>query len=830
MGLLIRFLLKNMAERKMRTFLVLFSIAVTSALFFASGAVTDTMMKMTEDRYKQISGAAELVIQPKADSAADQFISLTGTSEVKNETDFIIGTLQGSALYSPNKEDMTYAAVLGISFEDLKLLNPVSIYQQSGIEPFEGDKVLISKKTAKKFSLNAGDSIELEIAGSTKKYTVAGLCNPKGLFIDESRGTFMIMPRETLDTLYNAGDKVNTIYVKLKDPQQLQSIMDELAGSYKDCSIREPYDKKDLGQGATPYKLVSMLVIFMGVFIVFTSFKVIALERLPVVGTFRSIGATRKTTNRMLLLESLLYGVIGGIAGCVLGIGALYIMAVVSNPNRVAGLQVTISYKNIQFVYTFVFAVVMSLASAWIPAAGISKIPLKDVILNTMQRVVRKKKLIVITSVLMLAASLVMPRIIPQSPMLILIIDDICMVMALTSVILLVPYLTQVVSGVLERIFPLIFGNAGMLAAKNIRGNKSLINNITLLTIGISSLLLIYSINYSAAKEVANVYANTTRFDITMSYRQADDDFVGSLKSIDGIGSVSGNYEMYGVEVPDRSQYINCLYGIDKKTYLEFWNVQFPGDSIKKLEQLDTGRNVLLSNIMREKFNVSEGNIITLDLVHSKQKYKVTGFFDTVLNNGNMALISGDNMKRDGDYSGYSNLYIKTKTDADKVKTILRGKYGKDILNIMTLKEQLKANQEGLGSVFAILIGFSQLAMLIGVIGVINNLIVCFIERKRYFAVYRSVGMSKRMLGKMLIIESVTSGFLGAVFGLLAAIAMLNIIPFILKLMLGPIKMHYSLPVFIWTLASGMIIMFAASVIPVLKSSKMSIVQSIKYE
>ena len=58
----------------------------------------------------------------------------------------------------------------------------------------------------------------------------------------------------------------------------------------------------------------------MSIFIIYSSYKVITLDRLPVIGTFRSTGATQKMVTGILLLESLLYGCVGGFAGIPLGI------------------------------------------------------------------------------------------------------------------------------------------------------------------------------------------------------------------------------------------------------------------------------------------------------------------------------------------------------------------------------------------------------------------------------------------------------------------------------------------------------------------------------
>lgn len=61
----------------------------------------------------------------------------------------------------------------------------------------------------------------------------------------------------------------------------------------------------------------------MSVFTIYSSYKVIILDRLPVIGTFRSIEATQKTVTRILMLGSVFYGCIGGTIGIPIGIGVL---------------------------------------------------------------------------------------------------------------------------------------------------------------------------------------------------------------------------------------------------------------------------------------------------------------------------------------------------------------------------------------------------------------------------------------------------------------------------------------------------------------------------
>ena len=77
-------------------------------------------------------------------------------------------------------------------------------------------------------------------------------------------------------------------------------------------------------------------------------------------------------------------------------------------------------------------------------------------------------------------------------------IDNIC------SRITYVPFITSF----LLKFFKtgVIFGNEGILAVKNLKDNKNIFNNISLLAIGISVILMINMIKYSVGIEVLNAY------------------------------------------------------------------------------------------------------------------------------------------------------------------------------------------------------------------------------------------------------------------------------------------------------------------------------------
>ena len=85
---------------------------------------------------------------------------------------------------------------------------------------------------------------------------------------------------------------------------------------------------------------------------------------------------------------------------------------------------------------------------------------------------------------------------------------------------------------------------------------------------------------------------------------------------------------------------------------------------------------------------------------------------------------------------------------------------------------------------------YAQLALLVGLIGIINNLAASFLERKRSFALLRCVGMSRKGLNRMLLTEAAVMGLSGVVFGILTAVVMSRTIPSIVLPMWGKVSVH----------------------------------------
>ena len=195
------------------------------------------------------------------------------------------------------------------------------------------------------------------------------------------------MPLNTLNSLYNARGRVDTVYLKLLNPAKKHRFIYLLSKDYSRYTVKEPFTeweiKRQTDRIATPVVIITVILSFMCVYIIHTTFKIIVLERLPVIGTFRSIGAERNTTNIILLLESLAYGITGGLSGCGLGIGLLYLITILSGSSVTAGSNIQMNITALQLLFTIGTAILLATAGSIIPIIKAVRISIKDIVLGS---------------------------------------------------------------------------------------------------------------------------------------------------------------------------------------------------------------------------------------------------------------------------------------------------------------------------------------------------------------------------------------------------------------------------------------------------------------
>ncbi len=831
MKIFIKFLLRNILEKKLRTLMILFSIVLSTALVFSTLAISGTVKEMMTSQLRKYTGSSEIVIQKNPQSLGSPFFELKEINEFDDKMDYMIGNIQGFALYPEDSEQQVHLA--GFTLEDLETLYNVSFTELDESQTFSNNKAIIGEGEANKLGVTIGDTIELMINQQTESFTIMGIAKPEGIFRYDGENLSIIVPKDTLASIYDASGKVNTIYIKTNDIE-VNDLIDLLVEKYQDeddfmvrTTITTLQIEQSTGSLTSTFSLMLIVVVFISIFIIYTAFKVITMERLPIVGTFRSIGATKKMTDIVLLGESFIYGVIGGVLGCLLGVGILNIMinSMAYNPYTGVTSEVTLVFGFEHFLISFLCALILSVFSALFPIIKVSKMPVRNIVLNQIKVVSENKKIRFTMGLILLIAPYLILILLDRPS---IIICGLCIILVGCAIVMLVPLVTKYFVYVFEKVNQFIFKNEGALAAKNLRDNKGIIQNITLLTIGIASLILVNAVTQSIMEEVVNVFSDA-KFQLIFQHEKADETYENQLRQIEGIDDVNGNYTALNVKVADRNDYIGFVWGVDAVHYFKFWDFEFNRHHNELFNELSEGRNVIISEIIRNKLELEMNDLLTLVMNNQEVSFKVIGFCNSPLNNGNFIFMDENYLKQDAKINYMTDIMIKTNHPKDVIERIKTTFQGENI-NIMDMDEQKQFNIEQNDQMFRLLEGFSVVIMLIGTFGIFNNFVVSYISRKRSLAIYRSVGMSKNQVFKMLNIEALSCGIVGGLTGAVGGVLFIIISNYIMKAMFMPVSVEFSSSLLISAIFMGIIVSVLSALIPSLRSKKLSIIEAIKYE
>ncbi len=843
MGIIVKYILKNISEKKVRTCLILLSVMCSSALFFASSSIADTMVNMYENLARAQVGKAALVIRAGRRSPAAAFrIQREPVEGVRS----IVGEVSAGGVYTLPREgsaaegETRQLQLRGFNLSELEGFNPVRFSHKATGRPFSGNHIILGRAFAVANGFHIGDTIPIEIRGTTRRLVVWGIARPAGVFRESPQSEYFtaVIPLDYAAYITGLRGSVTTAYVVTDPDADIPSVRNRLQEHYRRYDVSPPFSPEDLrGMLSTmtiPFYIMTAMVLFISIFIIYSTFKVITVERLPVIGTFRSIGANKKMTTRVLMGESLAYGVLGGILGIAAGIGILYLMSSVIADDPYGGkMDFQMQFGLGRIVSAFVLAIIVSLFSSWIPIMRVSKLPVKDLVLNRVEVKTWKNSWKSIAAGILLACGFLVPAFTPHSIRVFSSLSGLFLI--ITAVVLSVPLLTGGFLAVFHTLFRILFGNEGIIAVQNLKDNKNVLNNIILLTIGIMTLLMINTISYSVGIEVLDAY-HSWKFDIMLSVYNADRNIEQSIRAVPGVtGTYAAREQWSGTNLVGHDYRIGYLQGVDPATHGDFVSTRITdslGNPESALMDLGAGRTIMVAGGMRDTLQLQLGDTLVLDTRAGEKPYTVIGFYDSLMQNGSNAMIHQRNYRSDMRSPFINTFFIRIAPDvpADDVLAAMQSKFRDRGVWGRTIQQIRQANTDANNQLFGILTAFSVLAMAIGVFGVFNNYAISFIERRRSLAIMKSVGMSRHQIVKMIFTEALAGGIIAGAIGVIGGTLLIMGSTRMMQALFLPLRIHIAHNHFIAAVCGGMLVSILASLSPAVKNSRLNVIEAIKYE
>jgi putative ABC transport system permease protein len=323
-------ILKNITQRKLRTGLTVFGIALGIFAVIVMGGMSEHF-NITFDRSISLT-ADKIRVLPEGG-----FFGASLNESKVREVQRIPGVVDAyGMLQAPlDPESLGFFGgdtVIGIPPEKLEpALKGTKLTQGRFLITGDGYRAVVGSSVAREFNLKIGDEIEIKSKRTlrttsitnTRNFTVVGILEYTGSFFDNS----IAVPLDRAQKFYDRGDTISLILAvpdPNADPEELSR---RIALDVEKVTTFSPAElKKQIEQSLVVFSLITIsaavLAAIIGGLSVMNTMLMSVSERTKEFGLMKALGAETRDILFMTMGEAAFMGILGGIFG-IIGGGAL---------------------------------------------------------------------------------------------------------------------------------------------------------------------------------------------------------------------------------------------------------------------------------------------------------------------------------------------------------------------------------------------------------------------------------------------------------------------------------------------------------------------------
>lgn len=803
MQIFIKLILRNITIKPFRTLVIVLCLAAVSLTFSLCLTISSASKAAVEDMIRSSMGRTDITMQ-----AERGFETLP---ELPADCESLPVILAGSYFQVHDISNYKYVQkrsvhVLGVDTERAAKFG----FLPKCTAPSENEAV-ISYALSQCFGYDIGDEITLPCADGTEiTLTVSEIVLNKN---DLSVMTLAVItaPETARTVLASPGTSATIIYIDAPDGKESETA-EQLCAAYADLHVDQvtgtPESRDSIRSVTRAFLIIFAVTLLMILFIISAFSKNIAVERLAVIGTLRSIGAEKGSTSLTLLTECAVYGMIGGIIGTVI-FYALKDTFLGNMIPRLDGIGGSVSVPPYVPVFGLVIPAVISCAVSVVSLVRTSKMPVKDIIFGGKDNVYQPSVSGAVTGILCIfvAVILFMGRF-----------------GFITSLIGLAAFVTGICL-----VLPKILSAVSKITAKHTYGGRCPVMRLALIQSGTKKTAVMGTVICTAVVMMtASLYILSRSAEGLYSVRNFNCDAV--------ITNLSERSEYYDIISADSKEFIyTAAETTEINGRLTKINI-FGYDSFEMFKGLrdlpeSLGNDeIALDRQMMKRLDIHEGDSVTLTLKHDTVRPVTLTFtavkgIDSVYfdQKCNAAVISLDTYK--SVYHDYPSMLL-VRGDTELMHRQLIDKSAE----FETADEYYARMDEGSESITGLLDALAVIGILLAVISVSGQQMIGFEQRRHELAVLRSQGMSISQLSEMLLCETLLTAVLPVLLYLCTGRFVILIIEHTLSSldMQIPISYeHLGIAEFIAVMAAAVIL---TVLIPIFSLKRMNTAEQLKCE
>lgn len=858
-NLLIHISMKHFRLRKAQVAMAIAGICLGVTAIVSIGVVNKSVLFSLSDSFNRITGRAQIQITGAQSGFPESFVE-----KVQNVrgVEYAVPVIEADGMLAYGKERSIL--ILGV---DVLVDTQVRDYSLSGEtadvpDPLlflaKPDSILVTKTMADREGFRIDQKIQVQTVEGIKTFRIRGILNPEGP-AKAMGGNLAIMDIYAAQMAFGKTGRVDRIDVCPRAGENPETVRQAIAAAlpqgYKvDTPVgRTKQVEAMISRFQNGFDVISYLAIFVGMYLIYNAVSISVVNRRKEIGILRALGCRRKDIMTLFLAETLVMAAIASVLGIILGlILADALVGAFGKIISTAFVRTSADAIHVDWVYPAVglaSGISASLIAALFPARAsvlISPVSAIRSVPYTEEKFFTARRLNIAGILCLVFSGFIfwMYHVIGDSPL--TKSKTIFLVAQLTVAIgisLFIPFFLKGFVSVFNRLYSPFSGAAGRLAGLNLR------KNLTRNAVAVSAVFFGISVFVASASYVSSVQASALtwldsiiRADMIVSSGHPGSspnnqsiplpvEMSRQLENVPGVASVE-SWRRVLINYNDRKVLLS-VFDFDRfDNSNDLKKGKNAGDD--RREYFRDRQKVVVSEPFAAIFKVRQGDQLTLPTPAGPAAFTVAGIVvDYTSNSGVIGMDVKTYQRHWGDRLCDSFLiHLQPEAKIANVQNEIQRRFGMDRkLFTLPAKEFKDEIRKVLDRMFIFNYAVNVITLAIACLGIIVALFASVLERTREIGTLRAIGMLKRQIYGVVVLESLlmglAGGILGAASGLIAG--WINLKGFFVA-SYGSAQYHPSIAAVILALclAAGMSVL--AGMIPARKAAKTNIVEALAYD
>jgi putative ABC transport system permease protein len=672
-----------------------------------------------------------------------------------------------------------------------------------------------------------GSKLELQINDRTANFKVCGAI-PDAL---PAQGDAVVMDIGLAAQELNRGDKIDAILITVpRAGGERLAGWENVLRSYLPGNVtlqrfgaQARENHRMLEAFRWNLRILSYIALIVGAFLIYNNLSVSVVRRRTEIGVIRALGGTSRFVYAAFLAEAVFFGLIGSLAGLLLGrllaVGMVGLISTTVQSLYLTSRPAQIALTGSSALLAFGVGVGVALLSALLPAGEASRVPPVEAMAPTRREYevhTRRHALLVIAGVCAVAAA-VLSRMPPVSG------EPLCgyaaALLLLAACVFSIPAvltgLVVITSGPLRR----VAGAEGYLAMRGLAA--SLRRTSVLLAALSTAVAMVVSVGImvgSFRQTVVSWLANDFMADLYVqpAVPISSDRFptlspdvpsrIGSLPQVRAVDELRAYSITYGgrpttlasdiTRVAERYEHVQFLAGENSRVI--FSQLAQPG-------------YLVVSEPFAIQHSVRTGSMITLPFAGKSVSFHIAGIYRDYSDPRGAILMDRATLlrylpdRRPTSIAVYLQPGVSDRAARGAVERACAGRQ----ISVISNRELRMQAIDVFDRTFRITYALEGVSLSIAVIGVAGALLALVVDRRRELGLLRFLGSSARQIRKLILYEAGLLGIVGCFAGFLLGVLLSLLLIFVIdKQSFGwTIQFHWPVAV----LSAGLIVIYSAT-------------------